>query len=148
MTINQPVTSEITIETSDSCYIWNGLTYCASGDYVQTLTADNGCDSVVTLHLTTSVGIDDYDLEISMIVYPNPTSGILNVQCTMNNEEWMPYEIHLFDAYGKLVKVVETVHFSPLQTIQIDMTQYAYGLYFVKAVKNGKVVAVRKAVKS
>ena len=147
LTINQPETAEITIETSDSCYIWNGLTYCTSGDYVQTLTAATGCDSVVTLHLTTSVGIDDYDLEVSMIVYPNPTSGILNVQCTINNEEWTPDEIHLFDAYGKLVHVVET-HFTSNHTIQIDMSQYAYGFYFVKAVKDGKVVAVRKAVKS
>jgi hypothetical protein len=148
LTINHPVASEITIETSDSCYTWNGETYCASGDYVQTLTAANGCDSVVTMHLTTSVGIEDYNLEVSMIVYPNPTSGILNVQCTRNNEEWTPDEIHLFDAYGKLIYMKTNISDMYLQTVQIDMSQYAYGFYFVKAVKNGKVVAVRKVVKS
>ncbi|MBQ6156749.1 MAG: T9SS type A sorting domain-containing protein, partial [Bacteroidales bacterium] len=148
LTINHPVTSEITIETSDSCYTWNGETYCASGDYVQTLTAANGCDSVVTMHLTTSVGIEDYNLEVSMIVYPNPTSGILNVQCTRNNEEWTPDEIHLFDAYGKLIYMKTNISDMYLQTVQIDMSQYAYGFYFVKAVKNGKVVAVSKVVKS
>ncbi|MBR6174815.1 MAG: T9SS type A sorting domain-containing protein, partial [Bacteroidales bacterium] len=148
LTINQPVTTEITIETADSCYIWNGLTYCASGDYVQTFTAANNCDSVVTLHLTTGVGIQNHDLNVSMIVYPNPTTNILNVQCTINDEQWIPDEIHLFDAYGKLVFHYANLYETPQQTVQIDMSQFAYGLYFVKAVKGGKVVAVRKVVKS
>ncbi|MBR5984100.1 MAG: T9SS type A sorting domain-containing protein [Bacteroidales bacterium] len=39
-------------ETTDSEFVWNGQTYTESGDYVQTFTAANGCDSVVTLHLT------------------------------------------------------------------------------------------------
>ena len=128
--------------------IWNGLTYCASGDYVQTFTAANNCDSVVTLHLTTGVGIQNHDLNVSMIVYPNPTTNILNVQCTINDEQWIPDEIHLFDAYGKLVFQHANLYETPQQTVQIDMSQFAYGLYFVKAVKGGKVVAVRKVVKS
>ena len=33
-------------------YDWNGETYTVSGDYEQTFTNANGCDSVVTLHLT------------------------------------------------------------------------------------------------
>ena len=39
-------------ETTDSEFVWNGQTYTESGDYFQTFTAANGCDSVVTLHLT------------------------------------------------------------------------------------------------
>ncbi|MBO7132700.1 MAG: T9SS type A sorting domain-containing protein, partial [Bacteroidales bacterium] len=45
------VTNAIT-ETTDNEFVWNGQTYTESGDYVQTFTAANGCDSVVTLHLT------------------------------------------------------------------------------------------------
>ena len=33
-------------------FFWNNITYTQSGDYTQTFTATNGCDSVVTLHLT------------------------------------------------------------------------------------------------
>ena len=40
-----------TVEACDS-YTWNGETYTKSGDYVYTTTATNGCDSIVTLHLT------------------------------------------------------------------------------------------------
>ena len=49
--VAQPVATE---ETAVACgsYAWNGQTYTASGDYTFTTTAANGCDSVVTLHLT------------------------------------------------------------------------------------------------
>lgn len=33
-------------------YVWYDMTYINSGDYQKTLTASNGCDSIVTLHLT------------------------------------------------------------------------------------------------
>ncbi len=45
------VTNAIT-ENTDGEFVWNGQTYTESGNYVQTFTAANGCDSVVTLHLT------------------------------------------------------------------------------------------------
>ena len=42
--------------TACESYDWNGETYTVSGDYVQTFTNVNGCDSVVTLHLTVNHG--------------------------------------------------------------------------------------------
>ena len=51
--VNEPVVST-TSATAHGSYIWNGVTYYESGDYTQTFTAANGCDSVVTLRLTIS----------------------------------------------------------------------------------------------
>ena len=116
----QPATSEFSIECPDSCYTWNGQAYCATGDYTQTLQTIHGCDSVVTLHLTITVGVDDYD-RFDFKVYPNPTSNIVNVECIMKNEEWGGMELHLVDAYGRLLDVVETFHETSLQTAQIDL---------------------------
>jgi hypothetical protein len=146
LTINHATSSEFTVETSDSCYSWNGHLYCASGDYTQTLTAANGCDSVVTLHLTVSVGIDDHN-DFTFKVYPNPTTGMVNIECTMNNVQAETVDFHVYDVYGKLVDVVETRHGTSLQTVQIDLSVFAPGVYFVKAVAEGNVVAVRKVVK-
>ena len=39
-------------ETVCDDYTWNGVRYTVSGDYEQTFTTANGCDSIVTLHLT------------------------------------------------------------------------------------------------
>ena len=37
---------------------WNGVTYTASGEYQQTFVNANGCDSVVTMHLTVNLPDD------------------------------------------------------------------------------------------
>ena len=44
-------------------YDWNGETYTVSGDYVKTFTNANGCDSVVTLHLTVNHGTHNAETE-------------------------------------------------------------------------------------
>lgn len=49
--VRSPITKEFS-ETACDSYTWNGPTYYESGDYTQTFTAANGCDSIVTLHLT------------------------------------------------------------------------------------------------
>ena len=51
--VNEPAVST-TSATAHGSYNWNGVTYYESGDYTQTFTAANGCDSVVTLRLTIS----------------------------------------------------------------------------------------------
>ncbi len=159
LTVNPSVSSEFSVTTEEPCYTWNSESYCASGDYSQTLQTVHGCDSVVTLHLTITVGIDDHNLGASMNVYPNPTSGVVNVECIMNNVEMHSVEFHVYDAFGRLLQStggVETRHGTSLPTdkhgssvqTQIDLSHYAAGVYFIKAVTNGNVVAVRKVIKN
>ena len=65
----------------------------------------------------------------------------------MYNVQFGDVEIHVVDMYGRLVDVVGANNYSPLQTAQIDLSRYATGVYFIKAVADGKTVAVRKVVK-
>ena len=51
LTVNPTVYTEEHITACDS-YTWNGETYTQSGAYTYTTVAANGCDSIVTLHLT------------------------------------------------------------------------------------------------
>ena len=53
--------------SSCNSYSWNGETYTASGDYEQIFDAHNGCDSIVTLHLTITPSVS-YDFMISTCV--------------------------------------------------------------------------------
>ena len=58
----QPLAEQVEVTSCDS-YDWNNETYTESGDYQQTFVAANGCDSVVTLHLTinhSNTGIDEH----------------------------------------------------------------------------------------
>ncbi len=51
VTVHEPSYQTIT-ESACGSYTWHGQTYTQSGDYTWTGTTANGCDSVVTLHLT------------------------------------------------------------------------------------------------
>ena len=77
-------------------------------------------------------------------LYPNPTTGIVTINMSPENCALYP-EIQVFDMYGKLV---ETFHKMSLQqTGRIDLSRYSPGVYIIKAVSNGKPVAIGKVVK-
>ena len=57
-------------------------------------------------------------------------------------------ELRVYDVYGRLLQTVETCHGASLQTTQIDLSQYAPGVYLVRVVNSGKVITVRKVVKT
>lgn len=48
-------------DTTCGNYTWNAQTYYWSGDYIQTFGLPNGCDSVVTLHLTVNHNVYAYE---------------------------------------------------------------------------------------
>ena len=123
----EPTDSTEFAVTTDSCYIWNGLAYCASGNYTQIIQNAYGCDSVVTLHLTVTVGIDGYN-GFDIVLYPNPAKEILNVQCTMGDVCGEDATVELLDVYGKLL---QTVRMSP-ETTTLNVGGLAGGVYFVR----------------
>ena len=122
--------SEFTIETPDSCYIWNGQSYCASGDYVQTLTAENGCDSVVTLHLTTSVGVDNHEVT-AVYLAPNPTQNLSRI-IGLDTD---PVSVELHDMRGKLVMKGTST--------ELDVTTLPTGMYIVKVFTGNRIINLK-----
>ena len=82
-------------------------------------------------------------------IFPNPTTGMVNVQYTMNNVQLGDAEIQVLDVYGRLLNVVgiSDSRSASLQAVQIDLSRYATGVYFVRWVNGGKVMAVRMVVK-
>ncbi|MBR0055066.1 MAG: T9SS type A sorting domain-containing protein [Bacteroidales bacterium] len=145
LTINESVTTEIS-ETANNSYEWHGTTYTESGDYTWTGQTANGCDSTVTLHLTITTGVNEWS-DGHFTVYPNPTTGMVNVRLDENGATWNVAEIQMFDVYGRLLNTVETCHGASLQTTQIDLSSYAPGIYLIKLVGDGRVIGVRKVVK-
>ena len=84
-----------------------------------------------------TTGIDNY-LSNSIALYPNPANDVVNVQCTMNNVQLKGIEV--IDVYGKVVRtVVGANNYSPLQT-QINVSDLATGMYFVRVTTEEGVV--------
>ena len=93
---------------------------------------------------TTNVGIPEY-LFKSIVLYPNPTNGFINVECRMNNEEYSISDIQLIDVYGKVVRTVETRCSTSLPT-RINVSDLAAGMYFVR-VTTDQVAVTKSFVK-
>ena len=134
VTVNvwQPTTSEFSIECPDSCYNWNGQSYCATGDYTQTLQTVHGCDSVVSLHLTITVGIEDYGVIGNVVLYPNPASQYFDVRV---DGDIVVKGIEIYDMYGKLVRVSKITH--------INVADFADGIYLVRVTTDKGMVTKR-----
>ena len=117
-----------------------------SGSYACIITLGECADTTECVDI--SVGVEEWS-NGSLTLYPNPTTGMVNVQCTMNSGQWMGGEIQVLDVYGRLLDVVavETVHAPSLQTTTIDLSRYATGVYIIKWVNDGRVVTTGKVVK-
>ena len=86
---------------------------------------------------TTNTGIADYDRYVR--VYPNPAGDVIHVECTMYNVQ-LSGTIEVVDVYGKTVHaVVGANNDSPLRT-QINVSNLAPGIYFVRIAMEEGVV--------
>ncbi len=123
----------------------NAMTYTLSGlnpntqyDVQVMANCDNGMQSAAseTIHFITQPdGVNNYVLESSISVYPNPTSG----QFTISNEQFTINSVDVYDVYGKLISTtkVEDTH------VTLDINTYADGVYFARILTDKGVVTKR-----
>lgn len=101
-----------------------------------TSTANSNFDITV---LRTDVGIAENGANSIILVYPNPTSEMLNVECDLT----VAKQIRIYDVYGKVV-VSQNVE-SELTTINLANT--ANGVYILHILNDNGTVATAKVVK-
>ena len=78
------------------------------------------------LQVTEPVGIADHALATANI-WPNPTNGVVNVQCTTDNAQHTFSKWQLFDVFGKCLSNGE-LHGD---NVLIDLSDYPAGIYFL-----------------
>jgi len=86
-----------------------------------------------------TVGINTLVGDNSVSIYPNPTSGILNVTSISDAT------VQMFDVTGKEILLEASVNASKTQ--QINVSNLANGVYFVK-IFNNDFVTMKKIVLS
>ena len=116
-----------------------------SGSYACIITLGECVDTTECEYVSAGVGITE-NSTTDLILYPNPTTGIVTVQLAPKTLSLNP-EIQVFDVFGRMLDIVETFHETSLQAVQIDLSRYANGIYFVKLVDDGMVISVGKVVK-
>lgn len=119
---------------TDSVY-----TATVSGNYSVLITDTNGCSAVSNAVPVNVTGVDDYELEAEVKVFPNPvTAGNFWVEVTA---AFIHSKAELWNAEGQLV------YSAAITTPKFVIEQpLAKGVYWLK-LQNGKTSAARKLVK-
>lgn len=122
-----PTATTVLNEVTLGNYTLNGQTYTQSGTYTQTLTSQNGCDSILTLNLSISgVGIGEDEMKFDF--YPNPTNGLVYVSAS-NNAGTFNYEVT--DANGRVIATAVNA-INGAATTSIDLSKVETGVYFIR----------------
>ena len=125
-----------TVTTSNNPYTLVALNSGSSYDVQIIAHCTNGQTSDPSATYTfMTVGIDNYTLDNSVTVYPNPTTGVVQIK----NEEWRMENVEVYDAYGKLLQTMSVFD----HTVNIDLSSYAKGTYFVRVTTERGVVTKR-----
>ena len=125
---NSVITTEEMVElTVEDSTLYEGyvVTHCTNGLWSE--------PSDTIIFQADHSGIDDYELN-NVVVYPNPTTGRVQVQCNGEMES-----MSLFDTYGKLLRT-EIVND---HAASLDLSGYAAGIYFVRVTTDRGVVTKR-----
>ena len=89
-----------------------------------------------------SVGIKETALNISLSVFPNPTSDFLTLKVEDYNNEALSY--NLLDEQGKLVLNEQII----TQDTQVAMSTLARGAYFINVLQENKKIQTFKIIKN
>jgi hypothetical protein len=89
-----------------------------------------------------SVGIKETALNISLSIFPNPTSDFLTLKVLDYNNEALSY--NLIDDQGKLVLNEQIT----TQDTQIAMSALARGAYFINVLQANKKIQTFKIIKN
>jgi hypothetical protein len=110
-----------------------------SASYTVTGTDANGCSgsAAISIGVDACTGLNQFSM-VGLLVYPNPTSGILTVET--GNSSGMSIEVT--DVTGRLIKTVT----SDNDRTNLDMSSVANGIYYVK-IKSSASTEVIKIVK-
>ncbi|MBL4715150.1 MAG: PKD domain-containing protein, partial [Bacteroidia bacterium] len=121
-------------------------TYSAEGIYSVklTVTASNGCKNASSQSITLfAIGIEDVHRVDKIQLYPNPSSGVVNLKLENKSTEKLRYTI--YNSLGQKILIEEEIS-SLGNIIQLDLSSLPEGIYYFKLEKNKELVIKKLAI--
>jgi hypothetical protein len=70
--------------------------------------------------------------------YPVPTDGVVTLECNKSNI----FDVQIFDNSGKMLAVI----FQIAGRKEIDLSEYASGIYYIRIIENGNVLDTKNVI--
>jgi hypothetical protein len=111
--------------------------------FFKTFNADFGSEIAQSFTVGYTIGIDDLEPVEVFSIYPNPTETMFSVDVQLRVAQ--DIELSVVDAIGNEIihQILKNVS---LETVQLDMADYASGMYFV-VLRSGSQTQVQKLVR-
>jgi uncharacterized protein (DUF2141 family) len=109
-----------------------------AGTYTVTVTDENGCTWTESVTIT---GLNEFGVEYSINVSPNPTAGLFNLTIQGLNSNLVRYQVT--DAQGRLVVERMINKNQSVVVEQVDLTQFESGVYFLNLLIGDNVQTVK-----
>jgi PKD repeat protein len=121
-----------------------GQTYTASANGTYTVIVSAGsCSSDPSAPIVlTSVGVSDQGDAFALMVFPNPSDGIFNLQFVGIADE---YDIQVMNALGQIVYSSKAYPANGIVSSEIDISQYGAGV-FILTVSDDEKRSVRSII--
>lgn len=136
------ITVSVVGGTPDYYYDWSGpgvngtntqdLTGLSAGTYTLEVTDGNGCTAVQQFMVSSIFEVHN---GVEMSVYPNPSTGIFNIQWDVLNGGEVQYT--LVDAVGRTVDFGTWYESGTTFNVMLDLQKFENGLYSLNIVSNG-----------
>lgn len=111
------------------------ITMTENGQYTAVVTNEFGCSESVSGNFEMdTTGLNENDLSNQLLIYPNPSSGIVHLKLEGFESE---VSLTIVDAVGRVVEASRTVE----NNSKIDLSQFETGIYtFVFATDKGQII--------
>jgi hypothetical protein len=113
------------------------FTPTANGSYGVTITI-GGCNVTSSCVLISTLANPDFEAKSKFIMYPNPSKGIVNIQCDYDGD------LNIINQLGQTIKKVK-VSSNIVNTINVE--SLADGIYFICEVKGSKIITHKLVLK-
>ncbi len=88
---------------------------------------------------------DFYDFNKQITIYPNPTLNYVNIK--INILQSSNYSLIVYNSLGKKINNFDYYFNKGLQNIQLDLSNYPVGVYFIKIINGEKLLINQKIIK-
>ena len=101
----------------------------SNGTYSVRITDGNGCVNISDDFSVNNISLEEY-LKNSVKVYPNPSSGIVNISLNATNQR--NGQLDIYNSLGELILTKELELIQGENYFQVDATSFSSGVYSIR----------------